>query len=87
MPECTCHGKNPDCTYCNGWGYIGDSVCPIEHSPSTGVALKSRDWYEAAWSKVGQSLSPAKKEKCPICGQIKRSVKAHIAAVHPKVSQ
>ena len=26
MPECTCHGKNPECSFCGGWGFIGDEI-------------------------------------------------------------
>ena len=47
--ECTCHGSNPNCFKCGGWGYI-DSVSanrlidgPAEEAEKNGLGVFSLD--------------------------------------------
>ena len=85
MPECTCHGANPECCYCGGWGWIGDRVCPKEQALHVGMTVKPRPVRVLPRRRRGGGphFTPGQKVQCPICGKWKVNLVDHSKAIHP----
>ena len=83
MPECTCHGANPECCYCGGWGWIGDRVCPKEQALHAGITVRPGPDQKMLNLILASKARPRPvKTPCPICGKRKVNVRDHMNAVH-----
>lgn len=85
MPECQCHGLNPDCYVCNGTGWVShDTVIMRGHSEAETEEKTKRDplvlppYISRRKAQFGR--------KCPYCGETKIGLSDHIRAKHPEKS-
>ena len=96
MPACSCNGANPECCYCGGWGWIGDSVQPspqAHHIIVKGLTPTQRT--SGARSQGMQDYYPRPpiiptrntKYKCPICGALRKNLEDHTKKKHAQICQ
>jgi len=76
MPACTCHGRNPDCFKCGGWGWVGDSIGE-SRAPYSEVSFQPKNRK----NKKRRKRSPANIQ-CPYCPKKVRNLTHHVSMSH-----
>lgn len=72
MPACTCHGRNPNCFKCGGWGWIGDSIWEN----------RALDDSETFFQINKKRTKKRKKIQCPYCPKKVRNLTHHVSVSH-----
>lgn len=86
--RCSCEGRNPQCAYCGGWGYL-DSIGVSRGSSGQGQlapARKNRNRNQQPIRKNTAALRrqrPAIELKCVLCGAVVDDFATH-NCVNPK---
>lgn len=86
--KCSCEGRNPQCAYCGGWGYL-DSIGEGRASSGQGelAPARKRKKRNQLLSKKKTSLAkrqrPLVELKCVLCGAVVEDFASH-NCVHPK---
>ncbi|EPM8441311.1 hypothetical protein ACTR42_000230 [Citrobacter freundii] len=85
--KCQCEGRNPQCAYCGGWGYL-DSIGESRGSSGQGQLAPAKKKKNRNKQPLGKNTAAKRHKavielKCILCGCVVEDFASH-NCIHPK---